>query len=68
MPTSAVACLAIFLLLHTLGGRYAYSYVPYDRWLESIGLPSLSALFGLHRNGYDRLVHLAFGLFFISQL
>jgi putative membrane protein len=68
MPTSAVVCLAIFLLLHTLGGRYAYSYVPYDAWMEWLGLPSPSSLFGLHRNGYDRLVHLAFGLLFVHPI
>ena len=68
LPTSAVACLAVFLLLHTLGGRYAYSYVPYDAWLEMIGLASLSSLLGLERNGYDRLVHLAFGLLFVHPI
>jgi putative membrane protein len=68
LPTSAVACLTIFLLLHTLGGRYAYSYVPYDAWMQALGLPSPSSIFGLHRNGYDRLVHLAFGLLFVHPI
>jgi putative membrane protein len=68
LPDSAVACFTIFLLLHTLGGRYLYSYVPYDAWLEQLGLPSLSSLLGLHRNGYDRLVHLAFGLLFVHPI
>src|SRR5471030_2489791 len=68
LPTSAVACLAAFLLLHTLGGRYAYSYVPYDEWMRALGLPPLSRLFGLHRNDYDRLVHVAFGLLLIHPL
>jgi putative membrane protein len=68
LPTSAVACLAAFLLLHTLGGRYAYSYVPYDEWVRALGLPPLSRLLGLHRNDYDRLVHLFFGLLFIHPV
>ncbi len=68
LPTSAVACLTIFLLLHTLGGRYAYSYVPYDAWIQALGLPSPSSIFGLHRNGYDRLVHLVFGLLFVHPI
>src|SRR6187399_3266454 len=68
LPTSAVAFVVIFLLLHTLGGRYAYSYVPYDHWLEMLGLPSISSLFGLHRNGYDRLVHLGFGLLLVHPI
>jgi putative membrane protein len=68
LPTSAVACLAGFLLLHTLGGRYAYSYVPYDAWMRTLGLPPLSRLLGLHRNDYDRLVHLGFGLLMVHPI
>lgn len=47
----------LFLLLHTLGARWIYSYVPYDEWVR--------ALTGWHiaagRNGYDRFVHFACG-------
>src|SRR5437868_4558914 len=51
--------IAIFLALHTIGGHYSYSEVPYNDWCK--------ALFGrpLHaggRNMYDRLVHFCFGL------
>lgn len=62
LPTGAVACVCAFLLLHTVGGRYAYSYVPYEDWLSAIGLPTIRSLTGDGRNGYDRLVHLSFGL------
>ena len=68
LPTSAVACLSAFLLLHTLGGRYAYSYVPYDAWGRALGLPSLSRLLGLRRNDYDRLVHFFFGLLLVPAI
>lgn len=68
MPMSAVACSAAFLLLHTIGGRYAYSYVPYDRWLGLLGLPTLADLFGLTRNGYDRLVYFSFGLLMVHPI
>ena len=68
LPNSAVWCLALFLWLHTLGGRYAYSYVPYDAWLSAIGLPPLADLFGLIRNGYDRLVHFSFGLLMVHPI
>lgn len=62
LPTGAVACICGFLLLHTLGGRYIYSFVPYDQWFAAMGLPTPKELFGLQRNGYDRLVHFSFGL------
>ena len=65
LPGSAVACLAVFLLLHTLGARYIYSYVPYDDWTRAVGLPAPTELFGLSRNHYDRLVHVAFGLLLV---
>lgn len=68
MPTSAVVCLAAFLLLHTLGGRYIYSFVPYDRWAAAVGLPEPTKVLGLGRNGYDRLVHFAFGLLLVHPL
>ena len=68
LPTSAVACLAAFLLLHTLGGRYIYSYVPYDDWARAIGLPAPADVFGFHRNHYDRLVHFAFGLLLVHPI
>ncbi|MXO90668.1 DUF2238 domain-containing protein [Pontixanthobacter aquaemixtae] len=61
LPTSAVACFCLFLALHSIGARYIYSYVPYDAWVNAIGLPGLSEIFGWERNHYDRLVHFAFG-------
>lgn len=61
LPTSAIACIWLFLLLHTLGARWIYSYVPYDDWARAISGHDISSLFGTKRNGYDRLVHFAFG-------
>ncbi|MCW1430931.1 DUF2238 domain-containing protein [Novosphingobium sp. JCM 18896] len=68
LPSSVVACLAIFLMLHTLGGRYIYSYVPYDDWVQALGLPKLSDVFGFRRNHYDRLVHFSFGLLLVHPI
>lgn len=68
MPTSAVACIAAFLWLHTLGGRYIYSFVPYEDWLRAVGLPSPAASLGLARNSWDRLVHFSFGLCFVHPI
>lgn len=61
LSTASVACIALFMALHTLGGRYAYSNVPYDDWARALTGASLSDAFGWTRNHYDRLVHFAFG-------
>jgi len=61
LSTASVACIAAFMALHTLGGRYAYSNVPYDHWARTLTGTSLSDAFGWTRNHYDRLVHFAFG-------
>ena len=57
----ASICLIIFLMLHILGARYIYSFVPYDDWSRSVLGSSISEWFGWQRNHYDRLVHLCFG-------
>lgn len=61
LSTPALACIVAFLALHTLGGRYAYSNVPYDDWVRALTGSTLSETFGWDRNHYDRLVHFAFG-------
>lgn len=61
LSTPALACIVVFLALHTLGGRYAYSNVPYDAWAEALTGSTMSDAFGWTRNHYDRLVHFAFG-------
>ncbi|QDT46925.1 Inner membrane protein YjdF [Symmachiella dynata] len=52
----------LFLCLHTFGARYLYSYVPYDAWSENLLGINVSEVFGFHRNHYDRVVHLSYGL------
>jgi putative membrane protein len=55
---------ALFIILHIVGARYIYSYVPYTKWINSI-LPVISKrLISLQvgRNHYDRFVHMAFGI------
>lgn len=61
LSTASLACIVAFMALHTLGGRYAYSNVPYDDWTRALTGASLSEAFGWTRNHYDRLVHFAFG-------
>ena len=61
LSTPALACIVAFMALHTLGGRYAYSNVPYDDCARALTGTTLSDTFGWTRNHYDRLVHFAFG-------
>jgi len=62
MSNAAVACTVIFFALHTIGGRYTYSNVPYDAWSDALFGRSISDTFGFTRNHYDRLVHISYGL------
>ncbi|QDS99796.1 Inner membrane protein YjdF [Adhaeretor mobilis] len=61
---TSATCIAVFLLMHIIGARWIYSYVPYDRWCDALFGRNLSNQFGWQRNHYDRLVHFAFGFLF----
>jgi putative membrane protein len=65
LSNGAIGCILAFLLLHTLAGRYTYSNIPYDAWGRAAFGISIDQNLGLTRNNFDRLVHLAFGLFAI---
>lgn len=58
----SLATMLLFMLLHVVGARYLYSYVPYDLWAEQLIGVNISQTFGFERNHYDRLVHFSFGL------
>ena len=62
LSDGSVGCILAFFLLHTLAGRYTYSNVPYDAWGRGLLGVSIDRMLGLVRNGFDRLVHLSFGL------
>jgi len=64
----AILCLLLFFLLHTLGGRYTYSNVPYDHMATALTGHDITGTFGFGRNQYDRLVHLSFGLLFVPPV
>lgn len=68
LSNTASTCLALFLLLHILGARYIYSYVPYDRWAQQFFGETLTAHFGFRRNHFDRLVHFAFGALWVRPV
>lgn len=57
------AVLVLFMILHFIGARWIYSYVPYEKWLKWI-----VDLSGSERNHYDRFVHLMFGIMMMVPL
>ncbi|OFY36696.1 MAG: hypothetical protein A2W91_03285 [Bacteroidetes bacterium GWF2_38_335] len=60
--------IGIFTLLHVIGARWIYSFVPYDYAIESVTGISINDLFGWQRNQYDRFVHFMFGVLFFPVL
>ena len=68
ISNAALAQIVVFLLLHTLGGRYTYSNVPYDAWAKVLTEHTVSGTFGWSRNHYDRLVHFSFGLLMVRPV
>lgn len=68
LSDGAVLAIVLFFALHTLGGRYTYSSVPYDEWARLLTGDTLSDRFGWTRNHYDRIVHFAFGLLFYAPV
>ena len=59
---------AIFLVIHIIGARYLYSYVPYDNWTQQLFGMRLNEVFGWQRNMYDRLVHFSYGLLLFNAM
>ncbi|MFC5577935.1 DUF2238 domain-containing protein [Lysobacter niabensis] len=62
LSNTAYTLLFAFFVLHELGAHYTYSEVPYDSWAQALSGHTLSEVFGLERNHYDRLVHFLYGL------
>ncbi len=63
-PLSRISYTLLFLFfcLHALGAHYTYMRVPYDAWSQQLIGLSLSDLFGLERNHFDRAIHFSYGL------
>jgi putative membrane protein len=68
LSDGAFGCFVFFLLLHTLGGRYTYTSVPYEEWYATLTGGDWRELTGWTRNNYDRLVHLAFGMLMVRPV
>ncbi|TWU56185.1 DUF2238 domain-containing protein [Rubripirellula reticaptiva] len=62
MSNLSFTCIIAFLMLHIIGARWIYSFVPYDKWTDTLFGIELTQHFGWQRNHYDRLVHFASGL------
>ena len=60
--------IVLFLLLHVVGARWIYSYVPYNEWFRFITNESSRILSNAGRNHYDRFVHLMFGLMIFQPI
>ena len=61
----AFSFVAIFILIHVIGARWIYSYVPYNDFFNNYFGINIHEAFDFTRNHYDRFVHFAFGgLFF----
>lgn len=59
---------SLFLIIHIIGARYLYSYVPYNDWTQRLFGINLNQIFGWQRNMYDRLVHFSYGLLLLSAM
>lgn len=59
---------SLFLLIHIIGARYLYSYVPYNDWTQQLFGIRLDELFGWQRNMYDRLVHFSYGVLLFNPM
>jgi putative membrane protein len=52
----------VFLCVHEVGAHYTYAEVPYDKWAQALIGTTMTDLFGLSRNHFDRLEHFFYGL------
>ena len=68
VSTRAYMLASLFLIIHIVGARYLYSYVPYEDWIQSLFGIRLNDLFGWQRNMYDRLVHFSYGLLLFAMM
>lgn len=62
LSRSAIIGITVFALIHVIGARYIYSYVPYNEWSINLTGVDVQDFFEFDRNNYDRFVHFSFGL------
>lgn len=54
-------CVTLFTLMHIIGARWIYSYVPYQQWFQRLFGGEISEFIESGRNHYDRFVHFMYG-------
>lgn len=59
---------SLFMIIHIIGARYLYSYVPYNDWTQQLLGININQIFGWQRNMYDRVVHFSYGLLLLSAM
>lgn len=62
LTMTSFACVSMFAIIHIVGARYIYSFVPYRDWFLTWFHFDINGLFHTDRNHYDRFVHLMFGI------
>ena len=68
LSNKSFALIVLFMIFHSIGARYIYSYTPYDQWILSITGFSIDTYFGFERNHYDRFIHFLFGFLILIPL
>lgn len=58
LQLGAFICVSLFILIHIIGARWIYSFVPYQDWLNNIFGWNLDS----SRNHFDRFAHFSFGI------
>ena len=64
----AFSFVAIFIVIHVIGARWIYSFVPYNNFFDNYFALNINEAFGFDRNHYDRFVHFSFGGLFLPFL
>lgn len=67
LPMTAFTGIVCFTLLHVIGARYIYSYVPYKEWSVALGIVD-AGFYQDPRNHFDRFVHFSFGVLLFPYL
>ncbi|MFV0933082.1 DUF2238 domain-containing protein [Pseudomonas jessenii] len=65
LSAMSITLVFAFLCVHELGAHYTYSLVPYEQWSSAWLGFNFDRATGAHRNHYDRLVHLSYGLLLV---
>ena len=58
----------MFGVIHIIGARYIYSYVPYNDFSKNIFNFDIDTFYHFKRNHFDRVVHFSFGLLILPSV